>query len=82
MFAKGGAVHRMQEGGMAPPPAAMASQQGGMPPEQQAAMEQMLGQAAGQFAAIDEAQDYEQMINASAAINSPCPRAVMSLPTW
>lgn len=64
MFAKGGAVYQMQEGGMAPPPAAMAPQQGGMPPEQQAAMEQMLGQAAGQFAAIDEAQDYEQMINA------------------
>lgn len=80
MFAKGGYVRRMQDGGMpemapaamAPPvnpaaadnmsfeQAAMSAQQAGLDPSM---MEGMLSQVATQFQDIDNAEDYEQVMN-------------------
>jgi len=68
MFRNGGAVRRMQEGGMVPPgmPAAAAQPSVAQGPDQvdPAMMEQMLQQASTQFANIDQAGDYEEMMNA------------------
>ena len=68
MFRNGGAVRRMQEGGMVPPgmPAAAAQPSVTQGPDQvdPAMMEQILQQASTQFANIDQAGDYEEMMNA------------------
>lgn len=75
MFRNGGAVRRMQEGGMVPMdgmpmpaglPAAAAQPSVAQGPDQidPAMMEQMLQQASTQFANIEEAGDYEEMMNA------------------
>ena len=73
-YRNGGPVYYMQEGGMAPmgmPPQGMAPQ-GAMMPEmeqaQQAGMdpailEQMLAQASQGIGSLDEAEDYEQVMN-------------------
>lgn len=87
MFARGGYVQRFQEGGMAMPPAApmpmpdkaqleqmpmdqvmSAAQQSGIDPAQ---LEQMLGGMAGQFAGLDNAEDYEQVMNAIRGDQAP-----------
>ena len=86
MFARGGYVQRFQEGGMAMPVAPMpptdraqleqmpmdqvmsAAQQSGIDPAQ---LEQMLGSMAGQFSGLDEAEDYEQVMNAMRGDQAP-----------
>jgi hypothetical protein len=68
MFKKGGAVMRMQEGGMIPAglPAAAAQPSAAQGPSQidPAMLEQMLQQAQTQFSDLDQAGDYEEMMNA------------------
>jgi len=68
MFRKGGAVMRMQEGGMIPAglPAAAAQPSAAQGPSQidPAMLEQMLQQAQTQFSDLDQAGDYEEMMNA------------------
>ena len=87
MFARGGAVQRFQAGGPAMPAMPMpgvpdqaqleqmpmeqvmsAAQQSGIDPAQ---LEQMLGGIAGQFQGLDQAEDYEQVMNAMRGDQAP-----------
>ena len=87
MFARGGAVQRFQEGGMALPPAPpmappdraqleqmpmdqvmSAAQQTGIDTAQ---LEQMLGGLSDQFQGLDQAEDFETMMNAVRGDQAP-----------